>query len=290
MNIKSSIIEAYRSSALSKAATLSSILTISLSLILIAIYMTISVNTNKIIKNLKDKIEIEIFLDDNIKLPEINSLKERVKTIAGVKSIIYVPKDSAAKIFENEFGKDLLDIFETNPLPPSLKVILFDEYKTADKLAKVREQLKGIPKVQDIVYSEKSIEVIDNNISAIIFLNITLIIILLISCIFIVSNTIRINIKNSEENIKILYLHGATTTNIKTQYIIQGIIMGLAASVITTLILFILYFNFTGRYDITDMKIEFLGIDNFAIIFIFGIILGITGSYFGTRKLHKIQK
>lgn len=290
MNIKSSIIEAYRSSALSKAATLSSVLTISLSLILIAIYMTISVNTNKIIKNLKDKIEIEIFLDDNIKLPEINSLKERVKTIAGVKSIIYVPKDSAAKIFENEFGKDLLDIFETNPLPPSLKVILFDEYKTADKLAKVREQLKGIPKVQDIVYSEKSIEVIDNNISAIIFLNITLIIILLISCIFIVSNTIRINIKNSEENIKILYLHGATTTNIKTQYIIQGIIMGLAASVITTLILFILYFNFTGRYDITDMKIEFLGIDNFAIIFIFGIILGITGSYFGTRKLHKIQK
>jgi len=290
VNIKSSIIEAYRSSALSKAATLSSILTISLSLILIAIYMTISVNTNKIIKNLKDKIEIEIFLDDNIKLPEINSLKERVKTIAGVKSIIYVPKDSAAKIFENEFGKDLLDIFETNPLPPSLKVILFDEYKTADKLAKVREQLKGIPKVQDIVYSEKSIEVIDNNISAIIFLNITLIIILLISCIFIVSNTIRINIKNSEENIKILYLHGATTTNIKTQYIIQGIIMGLAASVITTLILFILYFNFTGRYDITDMKIEFLGIDNFAIIFIFGIILGITGSYFGTRKLHKIQK
>jgi len=290
VNIKSSIIEAYRSSALSKAATLSSVLTISLSLILIAIYMTISVNTNKIIKNLKDKIEIEIFLDDNIKLPEINSLKERVKTIAGVKSIIYVPKDSAAKIFENEFGKDLLDIFETNPLPPSLKVILFDEYKTADKLAKVREQLKGIPKVQDIVYSEKSIEVIDNNISAIIFLNITLIIILLISCIFIVSNTIRINIKNSEENIKILYLHGATTTNIKAQYIIQGIIMGLAASVITTLILFILYFNFTGRYDITDMKIEFLGIDNFAIIFIFGIILGITGSYFGTRKLHKIQK
>ncbi|MFC2093891.1 cell division protein FtsX, partial [Bacteroidota bacterium] len=96
-----------------------------LSLILIAIYFTLSINSNKMVESIKEKVEIEVFLDDDISVSELDELKEKIKTIGGVKKIMYISKEKAAKIFEQEFGKDMLEIFEVNPLPASLKINLY---------------------------------------------------------------------------------------------------------------------------------------------------------------------
>ena len=75
-----------------KLSTLASTFTITLSLILIAVYFTLSVNSNKIIKSIKDKVEIEIFLDDRATQENINLLKEKIRTIGGVKQITFISK------------------------------------------------------------------------------------------------------------------------------------------------------------------------------------------------------
>ena len=57
------------------------------------------------VESIKEKVEIEVFLDDDISATEMDELKEKVKTIGGVKKITYISKEKAAEIFEQEFGK-----------------------------------------------------------------------------------------------------------------------------------------------------------------------------------------
>ena len=87
-----------------KLSTIASVITITLSLILIALYFTLSFNSNKLIKSIKDKVEIEVFIDDNLSQDDMNAIREKIRTIGGVKQITFVSKDDAAKIFEKEYG------------------------------------------------------------------------------------------------------------------------------------------------------------------------------------------
>ena len=68
MKLKYLLIESVRGFKSAKLSTFASIITIMLSLILIAIYFMLSVNSNKMIKSIKAKVEMEVFLDDDILL------------------------------------------------------------------------------------------------------------------------------------------------------------------------------------------------------------------------------
>ena len=123
MKINYFVKESLRGFNTAKLSTLASVFTISLSLVLLAIFFTLSINSNKVIKSLKEKVELEVFLDDGITQDEISDIKEKIRTIGGVKQMTFITKDEATKIFENEFGKDMLEVLESNPLPPSIKDI-----------------------------------------------------------------------------------------------------------------------------------------------------------------------
>ncbi len=148
--------EALRGFSSAKLSTIASIITIMLSLVLMAVYFLFTINSNKLVKNLRDKVEIEAFLNDGIKTEELNALKDKIRAIGGVKSINYISKEEAAKIFEAEFGKGMLEIYDYNPLPASLKINLYDEYKTLERINKIKMQLSAILSIRRTIPCEKS--------------------------------------------------------------------------------------------------------------------------------------
>ena len=258
-----------------------------LSLILIAIYFTLSINSNKMIESIKEKVEIEVFLDDDISVTELDELKEKIKTIGGVKKITYISKEKAAEIFEKEFGKDMLEIFEVNPLPASLKINLYDEYKSIDRINKIKKQIAGFPKVQDIIYPEKNLEIIEKNTSGILFLNLVILIIITISSIFLVSNTIRLVISSKRKIIETLTLLGATKFFIRTPFIIEGFIQGFLGGLLSVALLYFLYVYFTSRFGQNELRLDFIGSQYLIYLILIGIFLGILGSAISVRRYLK---
>lgn len=279
--------ESFRGFNSAKLSTLASIFTISLSLILIAIYFILSVNSNKIIKSIKDKVEIEIFLDDRATPENINLLKDKVRSIGGVKQITFISKEDAEKIFENEFGKDMLDIFESNPLPASLKVNLYDEYKSTERINKIKSQLTSLPFIQDIVFPEKNLELIEKNSSGLLFINLLVLIIITISSIFLVSNTIRLVISARKKIIKTFKLLGATNIFIVFPFLVEGFLQGLLGGIFASTILYILFLVYSSRFSQNDLRIEFAGFEYLIYLVLIGVLLGILGSSFSVKKFLK---
>lgn len=282
--------ESLRGLNTAKLSTLASVITITLSLILIAIYYMVSVNSNKLIKSVKDKVEIEVFLDDSITQDELSDLREKIRTIGGVKQITYISKDEAAKIFTGEFGSDMLDIFESNPLPASLKINLYDEYKYTERMNKIKAQINTMKKVQDIVYPEKNLEMIEKNSSGLLLINLLVLIVISLSSIFLVSNTIRLVISSKKKILELFKLLGAKNSFIITPFLIGGFIQGLIGGLLAVAAIYGFYFLFTSKFSTNELKIEFIGIEYIIALIISGIFLGILGSVISVKFFLKKER
>ena len=287
MKVKYILKEAVRGFNSAKFSTVASVFTITLSLILIAIYFTLSINSGKLLKSIKDKVEIEVFLEDNISLNELNNLKDKIKTVGGIKTINYISKEDAAKIFEKDFGKDMLDIFDYNPLPASFKINVYEEYKSLEIMNKIKSQIASFPNVSDIIFPEKNLELLEKNTSGLLFINLTILILITITSIFLVSNTIRLVISAKSKIIETLSLLGATKLFIKAPFIIEGFMQGFLGGLFSIGILYLIFLYFNTVMKQTDLQFEFLGFDYLLYLLISGIFLGVFGSSISVGKFIK---
>jgi len=287
LKVKYILKEAVRGFNSAKFSTVASVFTITLSLILIAIYFTLSINSGKLLKSIKDKVEIEVFLEDNISLSELNNLKDKIKTVGGIKTINYISKEDAAKIFEKDFGKDMLDIFDYNPLPASFKINVYEEYKSLEIMNKIKSQIASFPNVSDIIFPEKNLELIEKNTSGLLFINLTILILITITSIFLVSNTIRLVISAKSKIIETLSLLGATKLFIKAPFIIEGFMQGFLGGLFSIGILYFIFLYFNTVMRQTDLQFEFLGFDYLLYLLISGIFLGVFGSSISVGKFIK---
>lgn len=281
LNLKYITKESLRSLSAAKLSTFASILTITISLILITLYYTISIESGNIIKNVKDKVEIEFYLSDEISQSGLDSLKEDIKRTAGVKSIKHISKDDALKIFEDENGSEMIDILEYNPLPASIRINLYDEYKSKDKIEKISKNFIKNPYITEVAYPKKMVEIIESNSSSFLFYNLIILIVVILASIFLVSNTIRLVIAAKRKNIEIKKLLGATKGLIQTPFLIDGVIQGLAGSLLFILVMII--FRLILQTTYSELTLNILNV-NYLFVIGTGILLGLTGSYISIKR------
>jgi cell division transport system permease protein len=281
--------EAIRGFSTAKISTLASMLTIAISLILMSIYFLFTLNSNKLIKSIKDKVEIEVFLTDDIRPEELTPLKDKIKSIGGVKNLVYISEDEAAKIFEAEFGKEMLEIYDYNPLPASIRISLYDEYKTTERIKKIKSQIETSPLVYEIVFPEKNLELIEEKTSGYLFINLIVMIIITLSSIFLVSNTIRLIINSRQKTIEIFKLLGATKTFTMLPYLAEGFIQGILGSFFAIALMLTLTTVAISKFGNLDIKIDVLTNDIMLYMLLIGVFLGLIGSYFSVKKYLKFN-
>lgn len=270
---------------LSKArlATLLSITSIMFTLILMALFIVFSLNLNSLINSFREKIEMEVFLGPTIEDNQTNEISERLNKIAGIKSTQYINKDAAAKRFEQEFGQNIYDVLDSNPLPLSYIITLEDSARNYESIQKISEKIKKINGVEEVVYQKFLLESIDKYINFIVFGVLFIGLLITIIAIALIYNTIRLTIYARRETIYIMRLVGATQSFIRMPFIIEGILQGLIASsfasvVVYYLVQFIIYFIY-----------PFLVFSNQIFIYLisFGLIIGLLSASLSVAKFLK---
>jgi len=184
----------------------------------------------------------------------------------------------------------MLEVLESNPLPASLRINLYDEYKSTERMNKIKNQIATYPKVDDIKFPEKYLEIIEKNSSVLLTVNLITLVIISISSIFLVSNTIRLVIASRKKMIDLLKLLGASNSFIVTPFIIEGFILGIIGSVFSAIILFGLDFYITTQIFKDELKINLLSYDLLLYIIGFGVILGMFGSIISVKRFLRREK
>lgn len=289
MKVRYIIKEAFRGFESAKFSTFASILTIAIALSLITIFTTLYLTSNKLVKSIKEKVEIEVFLNDNVTTEEVNLLTDKIRTIGGIKQITFVSKEEAKKIFEKDWGKEMLDVLDYNPLPPSFKINLYEEYKTVDRMNKIKSQLSALPKVEEVKFPEENLHLIEQNASVITYVLLIILFTTLFGSIFLVANTIRLVINSRRKIIQIHKLLGATNSFIIMPYFLEGLLQGLLGGIVSVGLLYGIFSYYSSKFQEANIKFEFFNIETMLYICLAGILLGSLGSLLSAKKFLKLK-
>src|SRR5260221_4451976 len=133
MNLMLAVREGFSGLRRAKLAAIGSVMTIAVALLLLGIFYVVSANTSRLVRSIREKVEMEAFLNEPVTKQRMDEIGKQIRVVEGVDSVQFVSKEDAAKIFREEFGEDISKVLDFNPLPPSFKIFLRDEYRTPAK-------------------------------------------------------------------------------------------------------------------------------------------------------------
>lgn len=263
---------------------IAAIVTVSISLLLLSFFAILFFNANSVVESLRNKVEMEAFLEDGLTAPETDGLLGKIRSVDGVSSVRYVSKEEAASIFKEEFGEDIGKVLDFNPLPASVKIFLKDGYKTSQKAEIIYNAVKGINGVEDAIYRKTLLEMLDQRAKTFLWVALGIGIFITISSVFLVANTIRLAIYAKRKIIQTMKLIGATRAFIRTPFILEGLLQGLIGGMAASGIIYLI-FNYLETW-ISFQLSDFVKVDpwSYSIIVAGGCVLGLVGSIISIRR------
>jgi len=277
--LRTSTVSLWRNRWLSLAAVLIMVMT----LFSISFFTTLLVVSGKMTALLREKVDIAVYFNDDASKDQIYSIQNTLLARDDIKSADYISKEKALERWQerNKNNENVKNIITTdyNPLPRSLEVKT-DKTEDLEKVYDFVNSAEFKPLVKEISYQKNKV-LINRLIKATTFIKYIgwaeSAIFILIS-ILIIYNTIRLTIYARSQEIEIMKLVGASDWYVQGPFIVEGIAYGLVASLISTVILYLIYHfslpSVEGYLGVTLASSIYSGV-NIGMIFLFQVLIGL---------------
>jgi len=274
-----------------KGMSLTSIFAITAMMLILGLFFVVTVNINLFTEMVKaDYDQVEIFLEDKTSADQAQSMMDQIRTHEHVNKVEYRTKEDALNIMKKRWGENsyLLDSLGDNPFPNSL-LITVDNLESADEVVDYIAEFKGI---EDVKYNKETVEKLTTVTD---FLQITCLIImafLIIVSVVVVSNTIKLTVFARSKEISIMKYIGATNWFIRGPFLVEGIIIGVFASLVSAAITFAVYSRVVAVIGTQVMTIlssplvpaGYLAGNLICIFLAMGVSIGACGSIISMRR------
>lgn len=284
MNLRYIFSESISGFKRAKLASAISIFTISISLVLLGIFATLSLNASRVLSEIRSRVEVEFFLSQSLKEKEAKALATSLQSESSVQTATYISRDSAAQIFKSEFGEDVVAILGTNPLPASIKVRLKSDYTTLDSLEIFVAEVKNRNGILEVRYNREFLAGLDRNARILFYITCAIGLLISVAAVALISNTIRLIIMNKQEIIRTMLLVGATKGFIRSPFLIEGALQGFLGGIfaigLLALVNIVLHQTYPDLYEaiaLPDYRV-------YGILAGLGLLLGLFGSSLSVRK------
>lgn len=290
-----SVRDAFKSVGRNFSLSLASISCITITLVIIAVSLLISLNVRNFTKEIESDVTIVVFLDSDITSEDKDNFEKSLKSLSNIETYTYKSKSEVTDDMKNEnetFANILSDWDDTeNPLKDTYTVKVID----VSKIGKTASSIESITGVNTVQYGEGLVEKLVGAFSAIEKITFIAALALIVVTIFLIINTIKLTIFSRKREISIMRLVGASNYRIRLPFVIEGIILGLIGSVIPIVITIygysFLYDKFGGKIISPIIKLvepmPFVFYISFVIAGV-GAVVGMIGSSRAVRRYIKI--
>lgn len=297
-----------------KMFSLAAVATMSACIFLFGLFFSILLNFQYIIKSAEEGVAITVFFEEDATNSQIKKIGEELKGREDVSEVNYVSADDAWEKFQKEYFKDTPELAEgfknDNPLAGSdnyevyMKVVEDNDASFISQgrsLSKTQQDLVKFARGLDGVRQVNKSDVVANTLSSVNvlvgYISIAIIAILFGVSIFLISNTVSMGITVRKEEIAIMKYIGAKDFVVRSPFVIEGLIMGVAGAVIPLVLLYVLYGKAVSyileKFSILNNIIDFLPVASvyrylLPIGLLMGVGIGFVGSFFTVRKHLKV--
>lgn len=290
-NIRDSFKSVFRNFSLS----LASISCITITLIVVSISIILSYNVNNFANLVEKDVTIVAFLDVNIDNEGRKIVSEAINKLDNIEKVTYESKIeiSEGMMASSEVFKNIMQNWDENSSPIQDTYLI--KVTDIDKIGDTAKAIGSLENVDSVKYGEGMVEQLVSVFGIVKKVSIGVVVALIIVTAFLITNTIKITIFSRRREIDIMRLVGASNTNIKIPFILEGLFLGIIGAIlpiVVTLYGYVaLYNNFDGQ--LFSQFIKLVNPDPFiyaisAILLAIGMLVGMFGSWRAVRKYLKI--
>lgn len=267
---------------------------VTVTLILVGTFLAVILNLNNMSKKVEDDVVIKVLIDVTAEDSDVQTLKNDIEDNPEVDSVIFSSKSEELKNLMDGMGQEgkAFKLFEQdNPLNHALIV----KAKKPENTVTIAEKIKSLDKVEKVTYGKDVVEKLFDFIKYARIVGLVLIIGLVLTAIFLISNTIKLTIMARSKEIGIMKLVGATNGFIRWPFFIEGALLGILGSIvpITFILVGYRYLIHSIQGNVSIPFFELLPFNPFAwqlslIVLAIGAFIGIWGSVMSVRKFLKV--
>lgn len=290
-----SIRDAFKSVIRNFSLSLASISCITITLIIVAISIIASFNVQNFTKEIEKDMTIVVFIDNDAKEEDVDTLKKQIDNLANVDTYTYQTKVEVKEKMkeESDIFKTVLDNWEEDESP--LKDTFQVKVKNIEKISNTAERIRKLENVSVVRYGENMVDKMISAFASIEKVAFGIVIALILVTMFLIVNTIKLTISARKREIEIMRVVGASNFTIKTPFIIEGMILGLFGSIIPVVITtygYLAFYNYFDGYLYSEL-IKLIQPEPFIystslIVIGIGILVGMVGSAGAVKKYLKI--
>jgi cell division transport system permease protein len=268
---------------------------IAFTLLTFGIFNFVSHSLDSFTRQFSKNIEAIFYFRNDAERDQIDALIAKIRESLVVEEVIFISKNQAETNFSREFPElqYVLSEFDTSPFPASIEV----KFKLQGRLdTRVVTLIEDIERLGIVESKQVNLDWANKVLTYkrfLSFVGIFLSSILIFISSFIIYNVIKLNIFYRKEEINILKLVGATDGYIRFPFIIEGGLLGLSGSLLSSLLLYV-SLKLLPHFSIFDIEIvkemiDFSHIPSslFGQIIFLGTAIGLLSSFFSTKKFLK---
>ena len=274
-----------------KKSTMSSLMIMCATMLIFGLFFVIGENLNAFVDNVAEAQELRVLINNDATESEIEEIGKQILEIEGVKGAEFISKEDALDYMKDLVGDELIEerYGERNIFNVGYNVTLTD----LELNDEVQDSIRQLDHIKDIVSSNQVISQIISLAKGIRLVTGGILILLIIISISIISNTIKLAVHSRRKEISIMKYVGATNSFIRWPFLVEGIIIGIFAGILSVALIGGAY---TGiAYQMADapfLQMADWQLLNFSEMFTLiltvylglGIGIGVVGSSISMRK------
>ena len=260
-------------------------------LVLIGSASMIFLNIDSLVQKIENENVIMVYIDDEATDADIDELGIELQSLNNVQKIEFVAKEDAwaeqIATMDEAQAEFFTEQTDEIPLPDAYKVTVKDleQFTTTVKQIKKLNRIDTVRQNTDLA---KKLAKISNGISII---SIVIIAVLFAISLFIISNTIKLTVYSRRLEISIMKSVGATNSFVQLPFVVEGVILGVVAGVLSLFAVWGIYELAINRFGdvFSSIGLDPLKFTDYAWIMLgvfvaIGIVSGVGGSLITMRK------
>ncbi|MBD2868434.1 permease-like cell division protein FtsX [Paenibacillus arenilitoris] len=273
-----------------------------ISLFILGTFFLLAMNVNSMAGQMESQVQIRVYLQLNVEQAKMTELQNKIGNLTEVSKVTFVSKAEGLELLRKNLGKENEDLLEgydneKNPLPDSFTVDVYDP----QSIEAAAQQIDAINKADEtqpiskIKYGQGTVETLFKVTNAVRNIGIVIVVGLSVTAMFLISNTIKMTILARRREIGIMKLVGATNSFIRWPFFIEGALIGIISSIVTTVLILI---GYSQLVKLTQMEMSLMmiklvtleesGLLTAALLIGLGTLIGIWGSTISVRKYLKV--
>lgn len=272
-----------------KWINLLTILSVSVGIFIIGIYIVITLNVQNLLKVWTGEFGIIVYLKEGIDREKTDALIKELEEMGTFQQIKFVSGNEALKELKSYFDKSGTSFghIDATMLPKSIELKLGNRNLQFSAIREEVERLKILPGVEEVQYGEKWLASLSNLTASLKLIGSILGIVLFVAISFITYSTIRIHFYRRYDEIMTLKLLGASKGFLKGPFLIEGFIVGLLGGIIGSCLLYGLYTSIAKSITLPLFlnSLVFLPLYAYPVLPTCGVLLSMTGTFIAIGKI-----